>query len=255
MLICVSVQFISGGIKMAIADPIDEATAFQNETRKNKAIYTAVSGKQPTFDNLIKSIRMENIKGLHDSEIAQALDLLIMGKGKDQTLVPDILECYNRNSSWLVRVLCVEMLLNIDEDKGVELAKKIINDPKIELRAKLSMSRKLVAKGKLFAYPILREGLTTTSNYQKRIALELLEQYRSYDGKVWDEKSGEKINVDQLLKDTKGIATTNKTDGHANIIWDVSQPTTNQAAVGVQQIPGTGKTNDLGKGVKRDRKG
>ena len=48
----------------------------------------------------------------------------------------------------------------------------------------------------------------------------------------WDEKNG------QLLNESSSVGT-------VEVIGDVSQPTTNQTAVGVPQIPGTGKTNDL----------
>jgi hypothetical protein len=211
-ILIITVCLISGGSDMALADPMNKEIAFQNQLQFYRKIYIKESGKQPTYENLIKSIKMENRNGLNNSEIIDALNLLIMEKENDKTLVPDIVACYNKNSRWLIRVLCAEILLDLEEGKGVELAKKIINDPQADLEAKLSMSRSLVKKGKLFAYPVLREGFMTPKKYLRITAQELLEEYRPYDGKVWDEKSDKKINIAQLMKDVNIKVSTNKTD-------------------------------------------
>jgi hypothetical protein len=182
-------------------DAPNQEMALQAELQERREFYTKVSGKQPTRENLINSLKLQNASGLKAAEIVMAFDLLEMESNKDKALVPEIIKCYNNNSDWLIHVKCSEMLLDLDEKKGIELAKKIIDDPQLDLEAKLSMSRRLVKKGKLFAYPVLREGLMTSNKWRHRMALELLEEYRSYDGKVWDEKSGKKIDISQLLKD------------------------------------------------------
>ena len=230
-------------------------------------LFTRMTGKQPTHMNLVESLKIKNSDGSKNSEIVIALNLLIIEKQKDKALVPEIIECYNRNSDWLIRVLCSEMLLDLDEEQGGDLAKKIIDDPQLDVDAKLRMSRRLVERGKLFAYPVLREGLTTANNailreeyattnnpvlrerlasinkYHMRIVMELLEAYRPYDGKVWDEKTGEKIDIAQLLKDLSIKFSTNKTDVSVGVIGAASQLITNQTAV---VLPGSGKTNDRG---------
>lgn len=198
---------------MAFAtDAPNKEMAFQAELQEKREFYIKVSGKKPTRENLINSLKIKNADGLKSTEIVMAFNLLEMEKEKDRTLVPEIIKCYNNNSDWLIHVKCSEMLLDLDEEKGVEMAKKIINDPQANLEAKLSMSKRLVKKGKLFAYPVLREGLTTSNSYRKRMAMELLEKYRPYDGKAWDEKSGKKINIAQLLKDVNIKVSTNRTD-------------------------------------------
>ena len=53
----------------------------------------------------------------------------------------------------------------------------------------------------------------------------------------------------QLRKESLSVGTINDKKAEKDkvkLVGDVSQPTTNQTAAGVPQIPGSGKTNDLG---------
>jgi len=60
----------------------------------------------------------------------------------------------------------------------------------------------LEESGWLFGYPVLKEGLLSRDEYTRAKAIELLEAFRKFDGKIYDD-DGHTINIQSLLNEVK----------------------------------------------------
>ena len=186
-----------GGIYVAYAnDPANDEIAIAQEKKEVAGRYSCLTGKDPNRMNLIQSISRTNVRGRCASEVVAALDLIRLSE-KGTNLVGSVDACYQQNPYWLVRVKCVETLSVLDETKADELAHAIIADSSFELEARLLIAKLMLKRGKLYGYPVLREGLVSTNKYQQRMAAELMDGFEKYDGQAYDKGSG-KINVREL---------------------------------------------------------
>jgi hypothetical protein len=195
----------------------------QNELEDSKAGYTKITHKEPTSDNLIKSLRIEfKQKDIQDEQILEVfLTLQILALEKDNMdsdkLTKAIMTSYETNiSDPFFRTLCLDALLNINKPKGIDLARKIMDENKLNMDAKLRISTSLVRNKELFGYPVLREGLLIYDDRQRKTqAIPLLKDYFPYDGAVYGEH-GEKVDIKALIAEAKKNA-----KGNANIIIDL----------------------------------
>lgn len=189
-----------GGIDMAYAnDPANEEIAIAQEKKEVAGRYSCLTGKEANHTNLIQSLSMTNAQGQCASEVVAALDLIRLSAEKNTEFVRSVEACYQQNSYWLVQVKCVEALSVLDEAKADGLAHKILADSNMELEARLLVAKLMLKRGKLFGYPVLREGLMSTNKYQQRMAAELMDGFEKYDGQAYDKGSG-KINVRELRR-------------------------------------------------------
>ena len=186
-----------GGIDMACADPANEEIAIAQEKKEAADCYFIMTGKKADRANLIQSLSITNAQGQKAVEVATALDLIRLSAEKSPELARNVEACYQQNPYWLVQVKCVETLSVLDEARADDLAHRILDDSNIELEARLLVAKLELKKGKIFGYPVLREGLMSTNGYQQRIAAELMNEFEKYDGLVYDKANG-KIDIQKL---------------------------------------------------------
>jgi len=206
VVVCLTV-IISHGTAMS-NDSVNEAAARENALRRLKDEYTSVTHKEPTLANLLKSLTIQNAQGEKLMEVVDALQLIVSEKDKmkSDAIIKEIMACYDNNPYWLVRTICADVLVRIEKPTGIELSRKILRDPSVCLEAKLCVAQNLVAVKVLMGYPVLREGLKTPIDYQrKQLALPLLDAFAVYDGAVYGEQ-GEKIDIASLLAETRKSA-------------------------------------------------
>lgn len=202
-IICMALLQTGGSIAVA-DDSVKKETAIEQEKAELSRRYMALTGKQPDIDALLGSLKMVNARGEKASEVVAALDLLRISASQNKNIAQDIVTCYRQNSYWLIKIKCVEALEAIDEVEGDKLAKEVLSSTQIDIEGKLILGLQLVKKGKLFFYPVLREGLTTKNKYQQKLTAELLEEFRKYEGKPYDE-SGNKIDLKRLMEEAGSI--------------------------------------------------
>jgi hypothetical protein len=185
-------------------DPATQKIAYEQELLEQRQLYLQSSGNQPTVDNLLKSLTIQNARGDKGTEVLATLKLITSDKIDLSTIIKEILACYDRNpDNELVQIACADTLVRIDKSKGIDLSRKILANPQMTIDAKLRVARNLVAAKVLIGYPVLREGLITSNDYQRRkIAIPLLAAFSAYDGVVYGEH-GEKVDIRTLIADAK----------------------------------------------------
>ena len=175
-----------------------------------ESVYSKYTGKEPTRENLLNSLKMKNAKGDELLAVNVALQIILLEKDKlkldPDTISQAIQECFENYPDpdyWLVRVFCAHNLMRIDKPKGIDLSRKILDDPKMELIAKLNMARRLIKAKVLIGYPVLLEGLITPNDdLRRKLAIPLLEAFFTYDGAIYGEK-GEKVDIRALIAKAK----------------------------------------------------
>ena len=184
---------------MSIGDTINNSAELETELRNMRRTYTKLSQKKPTSENIIKTLKINNAEGAKAHEVFSALNLIARDKTIGGDLVPEVLLCYIRNShNWTVRSACVEALLSINMERGLQLSRIVLTDPNANLEVKLLTATHMVKAGELEGYSVLREGLNSTKPIEKALARDLLELFRKYDG-VRIEATGETIDVQKLV--------------------------------------------------------
>jgi len=206
IVVCMAAA-IPGGSAILGAEHPYKAVERERRFLDLRAEYTDLTGKEPTRKNLLMSLTIQNAQGEKGGEVIAALQLLAHDKDETGNAAEAVLACYERNpTNWLVRAICARALVRLDKPKGVELSRKILGDSKEGLDARLSVARDLVAEEVLIGYPVLREGLITPNDYQRRKkALPLLDAFSAYDGAVYGER-GEKIDIAALIAEAKKAA-------------------------------------------------
>ena len=204
MVVCLVLIITGGSMSSMGSDAVNEKAARENTIRDLKSRYTRLSRKEPTADNILNSLMIQNAQGEKAGEIIAALKLIVSDKMDVGIITKEILACYDRNPNyWLIQAICADTLLRIDKPKGIDLSRKIIGDQNMSLEAKLNVAQSLVAAKVLIGYPVLREGLITSNDYQRRkIAIPLLAAFSAYDGVVYGEH-GEKVDIHTLIADAK----------------------------------------------------
>lgn len=195
--------FNTGDLMSSPADTVDEKAARESEMREAKNRYKTYSKKEPTRENLVRSIRVRNATGVRAGETIAALTLMALDEAKDEGLVPDILECFETNpDNWTVRATCARALLNIKKERGVELSRVILSDPKADTETKLLVAIYTVEAGELDGYPVLLDGLLSTKTVEVNLALHLVKLFKKFDGfKI--PGTEERIDIEQLLAEVR----------------------------------------------------
>jgi hypothetical protein len=160
--------------------------------------YLSIAGKNADVVNLVQSLAIEDANMEHAVEINTALTLISLLDKKDKSLAKSIVECYERNKYWLIRVKCVEALGTHDEEKADKLSHKMLADDKVEIEAKLSLALEALGRGKLFGYPVLQEGLTSDSVYINRIAVRVLKEFENHDGQEYEK--GKRVDMKAMQR-------------------------------------------------------
>lgn len=206
MVTCIGV-FVVEGTAAVTDDAVSRAAARKIALQELRTEYTRLTGKEPIGRNLLESLKIQNAQDEKAEEVVTSLKLVAFDEVKSDTVVMAILDCYDKNpDAWLIRVACADALLHIDKPRGIGLSSKILDDPKTNLEARLSVAHILAAKKVLIGYPVLREGLTTPNDFQRRaLAIPLLDVFFAYDGAVYGEH-GERVDVRAILADARKAA-------------------------------------------------
>ena len=172
----------------------------REELRLARHLYTMAAKRDAQRTNVLSSLESTNYL-----EIVSALGVLAAERASSTNVAARVRDCYVRNvrnEDWFVRISCIRVLLFADQSKGVGYAKDALKE--LPLEGKLGLCIYLIGQGKLFGYPVLREGLLTTNVNTRRMTLQLLESYRQYDGQVWNE-AGDRINIEGLIQETRPV--------------------------------------------------
>ncbi|OGV53490.1 MAG: hypothetical protein A2X45_24465 [Lentisphaerae bacterium GWF2_50_93] len=187
-------------------DPKTPEIAREQELQQQRKRYTQFSGNQPTVENIRMSLSVKDVQGEKTGELVAALKLIVLDKDKIEkdAFSKEISACFDKNlDNDIVQVMCADALVHIDRAQGIELSRKILDNPKKSLDSKLLVAKHLVNEKVLIGYSILLEGLLTPDDFQrKNIVLPLLYAFFAYDGKVYGEK-GEMIDIKSLIADAK----------------------------------------------------
>jgi hypothetical protein len=159
--------------------------------------YIHLTGKNADLTNIIQSLSLVNENYNHSAEIVVALNLLSMLDEKDKTIAKHILNCYLQNSYWFIRVKCIEALGLHDEGESDRLAREMLANTDIGLDAKVTIASMILKRGRLYGYTVLREGLTSENKYIREKAIDLMNEYNSYDGQSYD-GGNDKIDIKSM---------------------------------------------------------
>jgi hypothetical protein len=151
--------------------------------------YFDLTKKSPEYKNLINSIAIDDSDANSFSEIATALELISFLDKTDKELVHNIVSCYERNTSPVIRLICIKALSRHDEKKSDQYARQFIADPDSILDVKLLITENLLERGKLFGYPVLQEGLASNKEHLRQLSERILNIFKEYDGKTYDESN------------------------------------------------------------------
>lgn len=195
---------IPTGASIAVASAATPEIAHKNEVLEYQEFYRAACGKEPTNENLLKSLTNENVKGRNNAELIIALKLISLDS-QPAAVAEQILACYERNTYWHVRIACADALVHVDKEKGIGLSRKIINDPDVGLEAKVLLARDLISVKVLEGYPALKEGLVSSDEHLRDMAMSLLDKFRPYDGAPYGE-SGQKVDISGTIAEAKKTA-------------------------------------------------
>ena len=191
---------------MACADdPMSKELAVRQEEKELVDRYSRLSGKQAHYTNLVQSLDQTNARGKCASEVVAALDLIHLSGRTDGALGEKISACYQNNPYWLIRLKCVEVMGAIDDAAADKYACEMLNDSDAGLESKILVAKEALKRGRLFGYPVLLDGLTSSNKYERKIAEELKGKFENYDGKVYDKKAEKKIEIEELMKRVKEV--------------------------------------------------
>jgi hypothetical protein len=175
--------------------------------------YFKQTGKKAEISNLLKSIAIEYHNWQDLLEIVDALNVIILSDEESKELIQQVVSCYERNTNWLIRIRCVAALGRLDEKKSDQCAHEVLADPKVELEGKLMLAMEILERGRLFGYPVLREGLTTDNKYvHDVIAVRLMKDFEKYDGKEYEK--GKKIDMKAMGSLLQNSSPDNKNSGN-----------------------------------------
>lgn len=206
------VLYLSAGLLMfnslAVAnDYVNDEAAKKGAVREAGRIYEEISGNKPTVNNMLKSIETEEGKN-KSNEAWAALRVLTLMEPKTSEITEKVLKCSEayKNDN-IVELQCGEYLIKIEDkrNKGIEILRSLIRDPKAELSIKLHAATGLAKVGVLDGYPLVREGLASNAITQiahKRLAVYLLNRYIPYNGKTYNDK-GDKIDIEGIISSFK----------------------------------------------------
>lgn len=189
----------------AVGDFLNENAARDYAIQEAADIYFRSTGKQADYTNLVQSLGQTNAYGKHASEVVVALELIYLSGRPDEALAEKVSACYQNNPYWLIRLKCVEVMGVIDDAAADKYACEMLNDSDAGLESKILVARELLKRGRLFGYPVLLDGLTSSNKYERRIAEELKVKFENYDGQIYDNKSKKKIEIKELMEKVKEV--------------------------------------------------
>lgn len=202
MLAVIGLISIRAVIAMA-GDTVSKEAERERELRDSRNRYVKIAEKEPTRENLLGSIEVQDAKGKTAAEAIAALHLMALDETTDDTLVPEILRCYENNpKNWTIRSTCARTLLNVKKKEGVKLSRVIFSDPKANLETKLLTSIYMIKVRELDGYAVLRNGLLSSKVVEEKLARDLLGLFREFDG-VEIPATKEKIDIERLLAETE----------------------------------------------------
>lgn len=189
---------------MAMAgDTINAEAQRERERRDARTRYIKIAEKEPTRENLVASIKVEGARGKAAGAAIAALTLMALDDAPDESLVPDILLCYKNNpKNWTVRTNCARALLHVKKDEGVKLARTILADDNANLETKLVTGIYLVKVDELDGYRLLPEGLLSDKTIEERLARDLLELFRKFDG-VKVPATSQTVDIEKVLAEVE----------------------------------------------------
>ncbi len=160
-----------------------------------QTMYRLVTNQEPTLENLLDSLRPKPAGHLEKiGEAITAVELIGLTAGQSIEARAALVDRLNQAGDWGIMNMCVEALLELDPPEGTKRGESLLNDPAFDLEGKLSLAFRLLDKGSLSGYSILREGLDAESRSARRKAFALLELLRPHDGAAWNAR-GDKIDL------------------------------------------------------------
>jgi hypothetical protein len=165
-----------------------------------KSGYKMVLNKEATISNVLESLQL-NIENLKiQNEVTLALQFLEFINPNDVSnlneVIQLVLQSYNNTLNHRVRRYVADTMMNLNKEKGIELNKKIINDENYTLSDRLFQAENLVRAGVLVDCDLAKEGLKK-DGATRRHALEFIDSYSRYDGKI--NEKGNKIDAVELI--------------------------------------------------------
>jgi hypothetical protein len=183
---------------VAARDTPTAEAARENERAEHRALFLRSSRVEATQESIGEALLLADARGDVATQVNAALNLIALGDPTEK-YTSYVLLCYIRNpQNWTVRSTCVRALLRNNEAHGVLLARTLISTADAPLEAKLLSATHLLKSGKLDGYSVLRSGLESDSVVERRLAADLANGFKNFNGQT-DPNSGQKIDVDQLL--------------------------------------------------------
>lgn len=176
-----------------------------DKLRDARKFYRDITKKEPTLQNLIKSIEIKNPVGFESAEIRYALDIFTLKGMKTKEIIDKVIQCYENNlEDETIRLICAEYLvkLNVQKSRGIEFLKLMLIDDKVSLSMKILVAGTLVRNGNLEGYSVIKNGLLELYPGGRQNAMWLLKRFVPYDGKVYNEK-GDKVDIKGLIESVK----------------------------------------------------
>jgi len=165
-------------------------------------LYKRVSGKEPTLSNLSKSLEIKTATGGNSTEAISAIQILILRDIKTSEIINKVIKCHNNNlNRWSIRLNCAIFLLKVKKEKGIEISRSILKDPKAEIDTKLLIGSYLADVGNFEGYKFIKDGLLSNRINRiadRRLAISLLQKCIPDNGKQIASE-GTKVDIKGLI--------------------------------------------------------
>jgi hypothetical protein len=198
-LLTIVVALMTASASLHGSDPATTEIAAKEQLAESTRDYKVVTGSDPTVENLTRSLSLRDATGAKAAEILAALDILAVteqDKNRLVTLAVDCLE-HNRNNGDIAVKVC-NVVLPVDQKKGVAIADGVLHGVQYSLEAKLHVARALLQVGNVSGYTILGAGLISSSPMERRVAKDVFVQFERFDGTVITGTDG-KVDLHGLL--------------------------------------------------------
>lgn len=223
---CVTYSIILGGFIMWNSFTVMADYANPHYERIGKLMdasrsYREITHKDPTYYNLMKSLEIKNADGYSLFEVQDAIDILLLKDIKTREVVDKIIRCHDNNfGNWGIRLKCGEYLIKLDVEKtkGIEFLHLILNDPNMDISARILAADTMIKAGNLEGYFVIKDGLLSKDYGAKINAIWLLKRFVPYDGKLYNEE-GDKVDVKGLIDSVKDKMTPGDYNKMMNIVF------------------------------------
>ena len=163
-----------------------------------EVIYRRFVKKEPTLDNLRKSIASEKAK-----EVVYALRLIRIDKTRAPEIPDDTLvEAAEKATDGIfyspIRWLCGEILIRRGSPDGTNLLLSVISDDKIDIDRRFYSAKTLVKHGRPEGFSAVKEAAFSKNPLRAKRAIKLLVHFLPYEGQAYG-TDGEIVNIREVV--------------------------------------------------------